>query len=83
MLCSVLSVAVLAGGVVMFNNYQKMREMETVLVSVLPSGVKGLENYIGREDDDNLVVEQIKRESVSDGKVGGGSKNRAVCPEQW
>ena len=34
--------------------------METVLVSVLPSGVKGLENYIGREDDDNLVVEQIK-----------------------
>ena len=60
MLCSVLSVAVLAGGVVMFNNYQKMREMETVLVSVLPSGVKGLENYIGKEDDDNLVVEQIK-----------------------
>lgn len=60
MLCSVLSVAVLAGGVVMFNNYQKMREMETVLVSVLPSGVKGLENYIGKEEDDNLVVEQIK-----------------------
>ena len=60
MLCSVLSVAVLAGGVVMFNNYQKMREMETVLVSVLPSGVKGLESYIGKEDNDNLVVEQIK-----------------------
>lgn len=34
-LCGVLSVAVLAGGVVLFGNYQKMREMESVLVSVL------------------------------------------------
>ena len=30
-LCGVLSVAVLAGGVVLFGNYQKMREMESVL----------------------------------------------------
>ncbi|MFQ8840333.1 MAG: hypothetical protein ACLR8P_04720 [Clostridium fessum] len=40
-LCGVLSVAVLAGGVVLFGNYQKMREMESVLVSVLPDGVRG------------------------------------------
>ena len=40
-LCGVLSVAVLAGGVVLFGNYQKMREMESVLVSVLPEGVRG------------------------------------------
>lgn len=30
-LCSALSIVVLAGGVVMFNNYEKMREMESVL----------------------------------------------------
>lgn len=59
-ICSALSVAVLAGGVVMFNNYQKMREMETVLVSVLPSGVKGWKGYDEQGGDDNIVVEEIR-----------------------
>lgn len=34
--CSVLSVIVLAGGVVMFNNYNKMRDMESVIASAIP-----------------------------------------------
>lgn len=59
-LCSVLSVAVLAGGVVMFNNYQKMREMETVLVSVLPAGITGWQDYSDKEEGGKLVVEEIK-----------------------
>lgn len=58
--CSVLSVAILAGGVVMVNNYQKMQEMESVLVSVLPSGVKGWKEYEDGETGDKLIVEQIK-----------------------
>lgn len=37
--CSALAVAVLAGGVVMVNNYEKMKKMESVLASVLPAGV--------------------------------------------
>ena len=37
-LCSVLAVAVLAGGVAMFNNFQKMHEMESVIASALPDG---------------------------------------------
>ena len=70
-LCSVLSVAVLAGGVVMFNNYQKMKEMESVLVSVLPSGVRGLEGYQERDDGDELVVEQIKGNVYPTGNAAG------------
>ena len=54
-LCGVLSVAVLAGGVVLFGNYQKMREMESVLVSVLPDGVRGTAD--GKEA---VTVEQIR-----------------------
>ena len=54
-LCGVLSVAVLAGGVVLFGNYQKMREMESVLVSVLPEGVRGTAD--GKEA---VTVEQIR-----------------------
>lgn len=34
--CSVLSVLVLASGVVILNNYQKMKAMESVIASVLP-----------------------------------------------
>lgn len=38
MACGVLSVAVLACGVVMVNNYQKMKDMETVIASAVPEG---------------------------------------------
>ena len=37
-LCGVLTVTVLAGGVAMFNNFQKMQQMESVIASVLPGG---------------------------------------------
>ena len=57
MLCSVLSVAVLAGGVVMFNNYQRMKEMESVLVSVLPEGIRGIGTDGTPEED--LIVEEV------------------------
>lgn len=36
--CGVLSVLVLASGVVMFNNYHKMKAMESVIASVVPEG---------------------------------------------
>ena len=57
-LCSVLSVAVLSGGVVMFNNYKKMREMETVLASVLPEGV--MNPASDGNGNAGLIVEEIK-----------------------
>lgn len=63
-LCSVLSIAVLAGGVVMFNNYQKMKEMESVLVSVLPDQVSWRKAPSVPEEDSALIVEEI-RGSVS------------------
>lgn len=36
--CGLLSVLALAGGVVTFNNYQKMKAMESVIASVVPEG---------------------------------------------
>lgn len=60
LLCSVLTVAMLASGVVMFNNYQKMKEMETVLVSVLPAGTKGWKALDKEKNNEDIVVEEIK-----------------------
>ena len=70
-LCSALSIVVLAGGVVMFNNYEKMQEMESVLTSALP--VAGRERQetgaLGQkggdpdsEGDSEVIVEQAKNQ---------------------
>ena len=53
--CAVLSVMVLAGGVVMFNNYRKMKNMEAVIASVLPEKIMG-------SDEDEPIVERIAGE---------------------
>ena len=55
-LCSALAVMVLAGGVTMFNNYEKMKNMEAVLTSALPGEVmaKGEAEPSGEE----LLVEE-------------------------
>ncbi len=54
-LCSVLAVTVLAGGVAMFNNYQKMHQMESVIASVVPEGnIKdGLMAFAGKGGAEN------------------------------
>ena len=54
-LCSVLAVTVLAGGVAMFNNYQKMHQMESVIASVVPEGnIKdGLMAFTGKGGTEN------------------------------
>ncbi len=51
--CSVLAVLVLAGGLVMFGNYRKMKDMEAVIASVMPSDVKtgGLRSFAGQDED--------------------------------
>lgn len=60
-LCSTMSMVILAGGVAMMNNYQKMQEMETVLVSVLPEGARPWEpDREEREESVPVVVEEIK-----------------------
>ena len=54
-LCSVLAVTVLAGGVAMFNNYQKMHQMESVIASVVPEGniKEGLMAFAGKGGTEN------------------------------
>ncbi|MCD8084073.1 MAG: LysM peptidoglycan-binding domain-containing protein [Clostridiales bacterium] len=62
--CALLSVVVLAGGVTMFNNYQKMKAMESVLASALPEEISAQwADPSGRgEDEDELVVEYVPGE---------------------
>lgn len=67
--CGMLAVMVLAGGVAMFNNYQKMRAMESVIASVIPEGtaVKNWSQALtkgksGTKESDELLVEQIPGE---------------------
>lgn len=68
-LCGVLTVTVLAGGVAMFNNYQKMQQMESVIASVVPGGSvltggKQVEDMSGKgwadADSPDYVIEEAK-----------------------
>lgn len=60
MLCGVLTVAVLAGGVALVNNYTKMKQMEGVLASVLPAGVENWSEYKQEATDDgDFIIEEI------------------------
>ena len=54
--CSVLAVLVLAGGLVMFGNYRKMKDMESVIASVMPY------SYAGQGSDGELEVESVPGE---------------------
>lgn len=62
--CSVLAVLVLAGGLVMFGNYRKMKDMEAVIASVMPSDIKtgGLRSFAGQDEDGDLEVESVPGE---------------------
>ncbi len=60
MLCGMLTVAVLAGGVALINNYTKMQQMESVLVSVLPDNIKSWDEYRELQDqDEDFVIEEV------------------------
>ncbi len=60
MLCGILSVALLAGGVALFNNYSNMQRMESVLASVLPVGVTDWDQY-GKEQaaEPDFIIEEL------------------------
>ena len=88
LLCSTMSMVILAGGVAMMNNYQKMQEMETVLVSVLPEGARPWDpDREEREESAPVIVEEIKgriypkTEEESNRLVGssaGGEKGEEI-----
>lgn len=82
-LCTALGILVLAGGVTMVNNYEKMKEMEAVLTSVLPSGMleedaadrlsgsgkAGLKDNAGEQTDQAGQASQVIVEEVA-GQIG-------------
>lgn len=59
--CSVLTVMVFASGVMMMNNYQKMKDMERVIVSAIPENIKKEWSTI-EEIEDEVIVEQVAGE---------------------
>ncbi len=68
--CGVLALMVLAGGVTMFNNYQKMRDMEAVIASALPEGTRnGWSNAltVGGRNGEQYIAGEVEVERVPGG----------------
>lgn len=59
--CGVLAVLALAGGVVSFNNYQKMKAMETVIASAVPEGTwqKWSNALTTGENEGEVEIEEV------------------------
>lgn len=64
-MCMAMSVVILAGGIVMFNNYERMRDMESVIASAIPAkaeqiliGKKNTEK--GEKGESKVVVEEAE-----------------------
>lgn len=73
--CSVLSVLVLASGVVILNNYQKMKAMESVIASVIPREQEVEIEEIPGEVYPTLAEIRIEAESAA--KAGTGAETEA------
>ena len=69
-LCGVLTITVLAGGVAMFGNFQKMRRMESVIASVLPGGTV-------REEAVKASGSPVTFETMSPVKPEGGNRQES------
>lgn len=64
-LTTAMSVVILAGGIVMFNNYQKMKEMESVITSALPEKaanvISGQKDTAGSEKQNvPVIIEEVE-----------------------
>ena len=59
-MCMAMSIVILAGGIVMFNNYERMQEMESIIASAIPerveSALMGKDNAAGKDKPESHVV---------------------------
>ena len=66
-MCMAMSVVVLAGGIVMFNNYERMKSMESVVVSAIPAKAEKIllgdkTQQKGEKKESGVVVEEADGE---------------------
>lgn len=85
-MCMAMSVVILAGGIVMFNNFERMQNMESVIASALPAGAeqvligkKDMESEISRES--GVVVEEAEGGVYPTSAVGKETMS-VTMPEQ-
>ncbi|WP_367568754.1 LysM peptidoglycan-binding domain-containing protein [Lacrimispora sp.] len=96
-MCMAMSVVILAGGIVMFNNYERMRDMESVIASAIPARAEQL--LIGKQSpgkdnrkESQVVVEEaeggvypteaVKQETMSPTLPGQGEETKAASETQ-
>ena len=78
--CGVLSVLVLACGVAMFNNYHRIKEMESVIASALPEDMeKKWSGFLGKEEETKEQGELLFEEVA--GEVYPTKPNSVIEPE--
>lgn len=62
-MCTAMSVVIVAGGIVMFNNYERMQNMESVIVSAIPAKAEQILGGVqkkGGKVEPGVIVETVE-----------------------
>lgn len=80
-MCMAMSIVILAGGIVMFNNYERMQDMESVIASALPAGAETILEGIKKPGKDETGESKVVIEEADGGVYPTSAVNKETLSE--
>ena len=80
-MCMAMSVVILAGGIVMFNNYERMQDMESVIASALPAGAEHILDGVKKSKKESKSESRVVVEEADGGVYPTSAVNKETMSE--
>lgn len=80
-MCMAMSIVILAGGIVMFNNYERMQDMESVIASALPAGAEAILEGIKKPGKEGTGESKVVIEEADGGVYPTSAVNKETLSE--
>lgn len=80
-MCMAMSVVILAGGIVMFNNYERMQDMESVIASALPAGAEHILDGVKKSGKESKSESKVVVEEADGGVYPTSAVNKETMSE--
>ena len=80
-MCMAMSVVILAGGIVMFNNYERMQDMESVIASALPAGAEHILDGVKKSQKESKSESKVVVEEADGGVYPTSAVNKETMSE--
>lgn len=80
-MCMAMSVVILAGGIVMFNNFERMQDMESVIASALPAGAEHILDGVKKSQKESKSESKVVVEEADGGVYPTSAVNKETMSE--